>query len=96
MFQKTIHYDQQNRVRGQTFEGSRTISDHWCPLGSHAHICSKFSPIIPNQLNMPKTKVMGALLVANGLLIASGAKTAPTVISSLIRSHPNLDLAKPN
>ena len=39
-----------------------------CPRGSHAHIWSICGPIFPNDLNMLKTMIWGALLVATSLL----------------------------
>ena len=41
---------------------------HLCPWYSHAHIWSLVGPIIPNHLKMLKPQIVGALLVASGLL----------------------------
>ena len=56
---------QQTRARDRTFEG---VSDSGCRQDSHAHIWSIFDPILPNHLNMLKTMLWGALLVATSLL----------------------------
>ena len=53
-----IAVDRQTRTRDQIFEGVPN---------PNAHIGSIFGPIMPNHLNMPKTEIMGALLVAIGL-----------------------------
>ena len=48
--------------------GFRTPGDHRCPRDSHAHIWSICGPILPNDFNMLKTMIWGALLVATSLL----------------------------
>ena len=62
-----IANDQQTRTHDQTFEVSRTPPAHQCPRCSHAHSWSIFGAIMQNNLNTPKTEIMGALLVASGL-----------------------------
>ena len=56
---------QQTRDRDRTFEG---VPDFGCPQDSHAHIWSICGPILPNHLNLLKTMLWGALLVATSLL----------------------------
>ena len=60
-----IAVDQQTRARDRTFEG---VPDYGCPRDSHAHIWSICGLIMPNDLNMLKTMIWGALLVATSLL----------------------------
>ena len=52
----------QTRAREQTFEG---FPDSGGPRDSHTHICGS---ILPNDRNMLKTILWGALLVATNLL----------------------------
>ena len=56
-FDLDIAIDQQTRACDRTFEG--------VPGDSHAHLWSKLCPIMPNHLNMLKTKILGALLLAS-------------------------------
>ena len=60
-----IAVDHKTRARYRTFEG---VPDSGCPRDSHAHICSMFGSFLPNHLNMFKTMLWGALLVATSLL----------------------------
>ena len=60
-----IAVDQQTRARDRTFEG---VLDSGCPQDSHVHIWSILGPILPNHLNMYKTMLWSALLVATSLL----------------------------
>ena len=63
-----IAVDQQTKAHDQTFEG---VPDSKCPpvpAGSHALIRSIFGSFLPNHLNMLKTMLWGALLVATSLL----------------------------
>ena len=62
-FEKAV--DQQTRARDQTFEGDPNSG---CPRDSNAHIWSIFGIILPNHLNMHKTMLWDALLVAIYLL----------------------------
>ena len=64
-----IVVDRQTWTRDQTFDGSRTPTAHQCPRCSHAHIWSIFGPIMTNHPNMPKTEIMGVLLVASGQIL---------------------------
>ena len=52
----------------ELLRGFRTPCDHRCPRDSHAHIWSICGPSLPNVLNMLKTMIWGALLVATSLL----------------------------
>ena len=61
-----IAVDQQTRARDQTFEG--VPGDHRCLRDSNAHIGSICGPNLSNDLNMFKTMIWGALLVATSLL----------------------------
>ena len=63
-----IAVDQQTRARDRTLRGFRSPGDNRCPRDSHAHIWSIYGPILPNDLNMLKTMIWGALLVATSLL----------------------------
>ena len=63
-----IAVDQQTKTGDPTFGGSRTLTTHRCPRGSHTHVWSQFGPILTNHLNMAKTQILCALLVAGGLL----------------------------
>ena len=60
-----IAVDQQTRARDPIFEG---VPDSGCPRDSHAHIWSIYGPILPNNLNILKTMIRGALLVATSLM----------------------------
>ena len=60
-----IAVDQQTRALDQTFDG---VPDSGCPQDSHVHIWSIFGPILPHHLNMLKTILWVALLVATSLL----------------------------
>ena len=60
-----IAVDQQSRACDRTFEG---VTDSGCPRDSHDHIWSIVGPILPNHLNVLKTMLWGALLVATYLL----------------------------
>ena len=60
-----IAVDQQTKAHDQTFEG---VPDSGFPRDSHALIWSIFGSILPNHLNMLKTLLWGALLVATGIL----------------------------
>ena len=61
-----IAVDQKTKAHDQTFGG--TPGAHRCPRDSHALIWSIFGSILPNHLNMLKTVLWGALLVATSLL----------------------------
>ena len=63
-----IAVDQQTNARDRTFEGFRIPDAHRCPQDSHALVWSIFSSILPNHLNMLKTMLWVALLVAISLL----------------------------
>ena len=63
-----IAVDQQTRPVTELLRGFRTPGDHRCPRDSHAHIWSICGPILPNDLNILKTMIWGALLVATSLL----------------------------
>ena len=56
-----IAVDQQTRACDRTFVG---FPDSGYPRDSHAHIWSMCGPILPNDLNMLKIMIWGALLVA--------------------------------
>ena len=63
-----IAVDQQTRARDRNFE---RVPDSVCPpvpRDSHAHIWSICGPILPNELNILKPMIWGALLVATSLL----------------------------
>ena len=60
-----IAVDQQTKAHDQTFEG---VPDSGCPRDSHALIWPISGSILPNHLNMLKTVLWGALLVASSLL----------------------------
>ena len=60
-----IAVDQQTKAHDRTLEG---VPDSGCPRESHALIWSIFGSILPNHLNMLKTILWGALLVASSLL----------------------------
>ena len=47
-----IAVEQQTMARDRMFDG---VSDSWCPLDSHAHICSIYGPILSNHINMLKS-----------------------------------------
>ena len=66
-----IAVDQQTRAVTELLRGFRTPGDHRCPRDSHAHIWSICGPILPNDLNMLKTMIWGALLVATSLFNTS-------------------------
>ena len=57
---------QQTKARDQTFEGVPDSGCHRCPRDSHAliNIWSIFVSILPNNLNILKTMLWDALLVA--------------------------------
>ena len=65
LFFVKLVYQQLKIVRDQTFEG---VPDSGCTRDSRAHIWSIFGSILPNYLNMLKTMLWGALLVATSLL----------------------------
>ena len=52
----------------ELFRVSRTPTSARRPWYSHAYILSFFGPIMSNHRRMPKTKIVGALVVASGLL----------------------------
>ena len=59
---------QQTRARDRTFEG---VPDSGCPpvpAGQPRPYLVNFDPILPNHLNILKTMLWGALLVATSLL----------------------------
>ena len=58
--------------------GLSTPTAHRFPRGSHAHSWSNYGSIMLTHLNMQKTNIFGALLVASGLL------------NSYIKFHPDL------
>ena len=63
-----IAVEQQTKARDRTFEG---FSDSGCPpvpRDSHAQIWAIYGPILSNHLNMFKTMLCGALLVAASIL----------------------------
>ena len=64
-FDLEIAIDQHTRACDRTFEG---VPDSGCPRDSHDHFWSEIRPIMPNHLNMLKTQILSALLVASGLL----------------------------
>ena len=80
-FDFEISVDQHTRARDRTFEGVLDSGFHRCPRDSHAHIWSINGPILSNHLNMLKTMLSGALLVA------------PSLLSTYI-SLPKLDMIK--
>ena len=63
-----IAVDQQTKAYDQILRGFRTPGAHRCPRDSHALIWLIFGSILPNHLNMLKTVLWGALLVANSFL----------------------------
>ena len=65
LFFVKLVYQQPKIVRDQTFEG---VPDSGCTRDSRAHIWSIFGSILPNHLNMLKTMLWCALLVATSLL----------------------------
>ena len=65
-FEKAV--DQQTNAHDETSEGFRTPGAHRCPWDSHALIWSIFGSILTNYLNMFKTVLFGALLIASSLL----------------------------
>ena len=69
-----IAVDQQTKAHDQTFEG---VLDSGCPRDSHALIWSIFGSILPNQLNMLKTVLWGALLVAPQKKLAANFRIWP-------------------
>ena len=60
-----IAVDRQAKAHDQTFE---EVADSGCLRDSHALIWSILGSILPNHLNMLKTVLLGALLVATSLL----------------------------
>ena len=64
-----IAVDQQTKAHDQTFE---VVPDSGCPQDSNALIWSSiFGSILPNHLNMLKTMLWGALLVATSALLVA-------------------------
>ena len=63
-----IAVDQQTRTRDRTFEGIRTLGVCTGAHGTATPIFGKFWPNFPYHLNMIKTMLWGALLVATNLL----------------------------
>ena len=63
-----IAVEQQTRARDRTFEGFPDSGCHRCLRDSHTHIWSIFGLVLPKHLNMLKTMLWGALLVATSLL----------------------------
>ena len=63
-----ITFYQQTRARRQTFEGIADSKRQPVPAGQLWPYLVYFGPSMTNHLNIPKTKLMGALLVASGLL----------------------------
>ena len=67
-----IAVEHQTRERDRTLGGGgggfRTPGAHRCLWDSHAHIWSTIGLILSNHLNMLKTMLWGALLVATNLM----------------------------
>ena len=62
-----IAVDRKTKTRDQFFEGVPNPNLYPVPVVQPRPYLVNFGPIIPNNLNMPKTKIMAALLVASGL-----------------------------
>ena len=80
-----IAVDQQTRARDRTFEG---VPDSGCrpvPAGQPRPYLVNLWPILPNDLNMLKSMIWGALLVATSLL--NTCKKIGWVMNKILYAH---------
>ena len=67
-FFSEIAVDPQTRTSDQTFEGVPNPNRPPVPVVQPRPYLVPFFPILPNHQHIPKTKIVGALLVASGLM----------------------------
>ena len=82
-----IAIDQQTRARDRTFEGVPDSGWPPVPAGQPRPYWSICGPILPNDLNMIKTMIWGALLVATSLL-------STCILYCIIFGHTHSEIKK--